>query len=243
MASHDLQEPLRKIRVFSERLYSSCEDTLNDEAKLCINRIQSSAERMQALIKDIFTFSKVSTEKKVFVLTDMNMLMQEVVAQLEGTVKEKNASIIIENLHSLYVNPVLIQPLFYNLISNAIKYSKPGVAPVVKIYSEDNQPQVSTILGETADAYCRIFIQDNGIGFEQKYSEQIFNMFTRLHHSSEYEGTGIGLALCKKIVEEHNGFISAISKVDEGSTFIVSLPMKANGTGSGMLKAYSSNLS
>ena len=241
MASHDLQEPLRKIRVFSERLYTSCSDLLDDEGKLCINRIQSSAERMQALIKDIFTFSKVSTEKKSFVLTDLNILVNEVLAQMESTVKEKNASIIVGDMHSLLVNPVLIQPLFYNLISNAIKYSKPGVSPIVKIYSEDSPRQSSVTLAGGPNTYCRIFIEDNGIGFEQKYSEQIFNMFTRLHHSSEYEGTGIGLALCKKIVEEHNGFISAISRVNEGSTFIISLPMQANGTGTGMVKSYASN--
>jgi signal transduction histidine kinase len=233
MASHDLQEPLRKIRVFSERLYSSFDGLLNDEAKLCINRIQSSAERMQALVKDIFTFSKVSTDKKSFVLTDMNMLVREVLTQMEGTLKEKSANIIVENLHSLFINPVLIQPLFYNLISNAIKYSKADTPPVVRIYSEDSSSQAAIGPSGTTNAYCRIFIEDNGIGFEQKYSEQIFNMFTRLHHSSEYEGTGIGLALCKKIVEEHNGFISAISRVNLGSTFIVSLPMLTNSLVSG----------
>ena len=225
MASHDLQEPLRKIRVFSERLYASCGHLLDAEAKLCINRIQGSAERMQALIKDIFTFAKVSSDKKSYVYTDMNLLVNEVMLQLDSTIKDKNATIVVDKLHSLYVNPVLIQPLFYNLISNAIKYAKLGVPPVVRIYSEESLPQATG--GALANACCRIFVEDNGIGFEQKYSEQIFNMFTRLHHSSEYEGTGIGLALCKKIVEEHNGFISAISKVNEGSTFIVSLPVKA----------------
>jgi signal transduction histidine kinase len=242
MASHDLQEPLRKIRVFSERLYSSCENLLDAEAKLCIDRIQSSAERMQALIKDILTFSKVSSNKKSFVLTDLNVLVNEVLLQMDGFVKERNATIVVDKLNSLFVNPVLIQPLFYNLINNAIKYSKPGVAPVVRIYAEDSSPLDDLPTAGSPIAYCRIFIEDNGIGFEQKYSEQIFDMFTRLHHSSEYEGTGIGLALCKKIVEEHNGFISAISKVDVGSTFIVSLPITANATGSGMLlKSYASN--
>src|ERR1700722_20124811 len=125
MASHDLQEPLRKIRVFSERLYSSFGDSINEESKFCLNRIQSSAERMQALIKDIFTFSKVSNEKKAFVVTDMNSLINDVLLQMEATLKEKDATVTVENLHPLYVNPTLIQPLFYNLISNAVKYSKP----------------------------------------------------------------------------------------------------------------------
>ena len=197
---------------------------------------------MQALIKDILTFSKVSSEKKSFALTDLNVLVNEVLSQMDVFVKEKNAIVVVDKLHSLFVNPVLIQPLFYNLINNALKYSKPGVEPVVRIYSEDSSAVDDLGTAGAPKAYCRIFIEDNGIGFEQKYSEQIFDMFTRLHHSSEYEGTGIGLALCKKIVEEHNGFISAISKVDEGSTFIVSLPITANGTGHGVLmKSYVPN--
>lgn len=226
MASHDLQEPLRKIRVFSERLYSSSENQLDDNTRFYITRIQSAAERMQALIRDIFTFAKVSNEKKTLVHTDMNALIKEVLTQMEITLKEKNATVEVGELHSLFVNPVLIQPLFSNLISNAVKYSKTDVRPAIRIYSEEGPVQDKN----TESSYCRIFIEDNGIGFDQKYSEQIFNMFTRLHHNSEYEGTGIGLALCKKIVEEHNGFISVRSKINEGSTFIVSLPMQLSST-------------
>ena len=171
----------------------------------------------------------------------MNLLVNEVITQMEGTLKEKNATVVVEELHSLNVNPNLIQPLFYNLISNAVKYSKPGVDPVIRIYSENNPAQgLVGSLGAQSN-YCRIFVEDKGIGFEQKYAEQIFNMFTRLHHNSEYEGTGIGLALCKKIVEEHNGFISAISKIDEGSTFIVSLPVVANGLVADQVKPQKSN--
>src|SRR6185295_1093312 len=112
---------------------------------------------------------------------------------------------------------VLIRPLFSNLIGNSLKYSRADVAPVIKVHAENN--------GAQGKKYCNIYVEDNGIGFEQQYKEEIFGMFSRLHGSAEYEGTGIGLALCKKIVEEHNGFISATSKVDEGSTFIVSLPL------------------
>jgi len=219
MASHDLQEPLRKIRTFSGRLSSSYDKVLDEEGKKYIDRIQNAAERMQTLINDILTFSKISLEKKPFVKSNLNILVNEVLEQLDEVVKKKEAKILIDKLPSLYVNPTLMQPLFHNLISNALKYSKDGERPVIKIHSNSNGPSAEGY------KYCRIFIEDNGIGFEQKYSEQIFNMFTRLHNHNEYEGTGIGLALCKKIVEDHKGFISAKSKVNEGSTFIVSLPL------------------
>ncbi|MDB5282334.1 MAG: hybrid sensor histidine kinase/response regulator [Bacteroidota bacterium] len=228
MASHDLQEPLRKIRMFSERLSAGYGEVLDEDGKRYIERIQNSAQRMQVLIKDILTFSKISSEKNLFVESDMNSILSDVLIQLEETVKEKQANIVIDKLPVLFLNPVLIQPLFYNLISNALKYSRKDAQPVIKIYSEFSQvSDENGIKKEAGNNYCRIFVQDNGIGFDQKYAEQIFAMFKRLHHDSEYQGTGIGLALCKKIVEEHNGFISAQSKLNEGSTFIVSLPLHA----------------
>ena len=126
----------------------------------------------------------------------------------------------------MYVNPVLIRPLFHNLISNSIKYSKKEVSPVIRISSDYEFSEAETENnGHGNNRFCRIIIEDNGIGFEQEYSEQIFGMFKRLHGKNQYHGTGIGLAICKKIAEEHNGYISAISKVNEGATFIVSLPM------------------
>jgi light-regulated signal transduction histidine kinase (bacteriophytochrome) len=224
MASHDLQEPLRKIRIFSDLLYVKYKDILDDDGKMNIVRIQGAAERMQSLIKDILTFSKITIEKGSFVKTSLNAVVDDVLTELEVMVREKNAKVIVDKLPSLHVNPGLIRPLFYNLISNALKYSKKNVSPVVNIKSESQQPSQDTKKPE--QKYCRIYIQDNGIGFDQKYSEEIFGMFKRLHLNTEYEGTGIGLALCKKIVEEHNGFISAKSKVNEGSTFIISLPVR-----------------
>ena len=225
MASHDLQEPLRKMLMFSDRLAHKYRNILDDEGKMFISRIQHAGERMQALIKDILLFSKTSIEKPVFVETNLNEILSEVLSEMENVIKEKNAIINAEPLSNLYVNPVLMRPLFHNLISNAIKYSKKDVQPLVKIYSEFSAGQNGPD-AEIRNRYCRIYIEDNGIGFDQKYSEQIFGMFKRLHLHSEFEGTGIGLALCKKIVEEHNGFITARSKVNEGSTFIISLPVQ-----------------
>lgn len=225
MSSHDLQEPLRKIRTFSDLLYSKYKDSLDDDAVKYLSRIQKSAERMQHLITDILEFSKVSHDDKSFVSTDLNVLIDEVVSDLKATVVQKNAKITISTLPSLEVKPGLIRPLFSNLIENALKYSKNLVAPEIHIYAEE--AKASNGAGSlNGKQYCKIFVQDNGIGFDQKYAEQIFDMFVRLHGKSEYEGTGIGLALCKQIVEKHEGYISALSKEDIGSTFIISLPVK-----------------
>lgn len=223
MASHDLQEPLRKIRMFSDRLYLKYEQLLDDDGKTNIHRIQKAAERMQNLITDILTFSKISVDKPAFVESDLNQLVGEVLTEMEEDLRSKKAKVIVDRLPMLNVNPSLIKPLFHNLIGNAVKYSKKDVDPLVKITS-DTLPQTN---GKTKDQkYCRIFIEDNGIGFDQKYAEEIFGMFKRLHHNTEFEGTGIGLALCKKIVEQHRGYISARSKINEGATFIVSIPVQ-----------------
>ncbi len=225
MASHDLQEPLRKILMFSDRLNHKYSNILDEEGKLFISRIQHAGERMQALIKDILLFSKTSLEKQSFIESDLNIVLSDVLGELESAIDEKNVLINVERLPSLYVNPVLMRPLFYNLIGNAIKYSRQGIRPLIKVYAEYSNGQSVQAGQEIRNKYCRIYIEDNGIGFDQKYSEQIFGMFKRLHRHSEFEGTGIGLALCKKIVEEHKGFITARSKVNEGSVFIISLPV------------------
>jgi signal transduction histidine kinase len=223
MASHDLQEPLRKIRMFSDRLFSKYENVFDEEAMMYMDRIQRAGERMQNLIRDILTFSKISLEKDSFEHSNLNMIMDEVLADLASVSEAKGANIQVDKLPELHVSPGLMRPLFNNLIGNALKYSKKELAPVIRIYADTITFESKKQTG-IPDKYWRIYIEDNGIGFEQKYAEQIFGMFKRLHSNSEFEGTGIGLTLCKKIVEEHNGFISANSKPGEGSTFIVSLP-------------------
>jgi len=225
MASHDLQEPLRKIRMYSDKLFSKYQDGFDEEGKMYLSRLQNSAERMQALIKDILTFSKMAIEKNTFENSDLNILLNEEMEEIETAVNEKNAIILIDPLPTLYVNPRLIKLLFNNLISNSLKYSKMNTRPVIRIYSETNLVDEAEKGKTKVDKYCRIFVEDNGIGFEQQYAEHIFGMFKRLHSNADFEGTGIGLALCKKIVDEHQGFISARSKVDEGSTFIISIPL------------------
>ncbi|MEI9954832.1 MAG: response regulator [Ferruginibacter sp.] len=224
MSSHDLQEPLRKIRTFNDLLYTKYKDKLDDEAVHYISRIQKAAERMQTLIKDILEFSKVANLKDRFIYTDLKVLVEEVVNDLEPVVLEKKAQININSLPCLDVNPGLMRPLFANLIGNALKYAKKDTAPVIDIDVQNSTETTNGHLGIEKKKMCRIVIKDNGIGFDQKYAEQIFEMFVRLHGNSEYEGTGIGLALCRQIVEKHNGFISALSKENEGSSFFISFP-------------------
>jgi len=225
MASHDLQAPLRKIRMFSDRLLSDHQKELDKDGQLYISRIQEVSKRMQDLINDILRFSKISGEKESFQEVDLNDVLKEVVSEMEGSIQEKKAEILLETLPVLPVSSALMGPLFSNLISNSLKYSKKEVPPAIHIRHE--MPPSGAMSGgkETDGRYCRIIIEDNGIGFDQKYAEQIFDMFRRLHPNAQYEGTGIGLALCKKIVEKHKGFISARSKPGEGAVFIVSLPL------------------
>ncbi|HEV2480902.1 MAG TPA: response regulator [Puia sp.] len=225
MASHDLQAPLRKIRMFSDRLLASSENSFGREGKLYLTRIQEVSKRMQDLINDILRFSKIAVEKQSFEEVDLNGVIEEVLSEMEPVIREKNAQVELDKLPMLPASTVLMGPLFSNLISNALKYSKKDENPRVRIRYEEG-PVQSTGNGKDAEIrFGRIYIEDNGIGFDQKYAEQIFDMFRRLHSNAEYEGTGIGLALCKKIVEMHHGYISALGKPGEGSVFIVSLPL------------------
>jgi signal transduction histidine kinase len=226
MASHDLQAPLRKVNMFSDRLIVKYADTFEDGAKSYLLRIQHECKRMQELINDILEFSKISVDKELFEDIDMNLLLKEVLGEMDSIVREKKATVKPESLPVIRANPILMRILFINLIGNALKYSDKNIPTVIQIHQELHQTGKNGKDKGSGSGYCRIYISDNGIGFDQKYAEEVFDMFRRLHPASEYEGTGIGLALCKKIVEKHDGFISARSVVGEGSTFIISFPLE-----------------
>jgi signal transduction histidine kinase len=226
MASHDLQEPLRKIRTFCDLLVTRCLEQIDDEGKLYIGRIENSAARMQRLIKDILTFSKVSEDTDEFAETDLNKVIQEILTEYKPEIEDKKALIDVKKIPSLLTKQGLMYPLFSNLISNALKYSKHQEPVQINIWSEICVTDKKNETPDLNNKYCRISIQDNGIGFEQKYAEQVFEMFKRLHAKKEYDGSGIGLTLCKKIVEQHNGFIAVRSEVGNGSTFMVTLPIR-----------------
>ena len=223
MASHDLQEPLRKIMVFSDKIMQKVNNDAETERYL--RKIVNSSNRMQTLINDLLSFSRQSMTTSDFIETDLNKLVKEAMSELEIEIEKTNAQVIVNELPVITAIPGLMRQLFYNLFSNAIKFRKDSVTPVIKITAEkipaESDLPVKRING---NVYYKISFTDNGIGFEEKYAEEIFMVFKRLHSHHEYEGTGVGLATCKKIVEKHNGAITVSSKPGEGSVFTIILP-------------------
>lgn len=213
VASHDLQEPLRKIQAFGDLLKSKHAAELDAQARDYIERMQSAAKRMQVLINDLLTFSRVTTKAQPFVPVDLNQIAHEVVKDLETRVQDVNGKIVIRDLPTISADPLQMRQLLQNLISNALKFHRAGIPPVVEIESQRDDRGTRTIT-----------VTDNGIGFEEKYADRIFTMFERLHARGKYDGTGIGLAICRKITERHGGQISAYSTPGEGSVFMVTLP-------------------
>ncbi|MDP4220738.1 MAG: response regulator [Bacteroidota bacterium] len=222
VASHDLQEPLRKIQMFGDLLKTKYQTSIDETGQYYIDRMQKGSQRLQTLIKDILTYSRLTGSSAFFSNTNLNTIISEILADFELKIKELGATFIVSDLPELYINPVQIRQLFQNIISNALKFSRKHVQPEIRITYDIGNPEAEEILDD--NQYCNISIQDNGIGFDESYLEQIFTLFKRLNDNSVYEGTGIGLAICKKIVEQHKGFIRATSKIDQGSTFIISLP-------------------
>ena len=225
VASHDLQEPLRKIQIFISRVTAKDMVNMSDTGKEYLFKIEASANRMRKLIDDLLLFSSTNKSEKVFGKSDLNLLLTNAKQELAQAIEEKNAVIQSAQLPVLKVIAFQIQQLFVNLIGNAIKYSRPGTSPVIIIESEvlevENYP---LFIKDTHKKYYKISFSDNGIGFEQQFSEKIFTLFSRLHQKTDYPGSGIGLSICKKIVENHDGFIIAEGKPDIGATFIVFLP-------------------
>ena len=223
VASHDLQEPLRKIQMYGNLLQTKYSNAIPNEGKYFIDRMQNGAERLQLLIRDILTYSRLTDNNVPFVKSNLNTIIGEILLDLELRIQEKGAKIFVSTLPELSVNPAQISQLFQNIISNALKFARKGVPPEIHITSEIGYAENE--LSPSKKKYCHISIRDNGIGFDESFLEQIFTLFKRLNDSSEYEGTGIGLAICKKIVEKHKGYIHAKSKLNEGATFIISLPL------------------
>ncbi|MBU0695059.1 MAG: PAS domain-containing protein [Bacteroidetes bacterium] len=225
VASHDLQEPLRKIRSFGDRLQNKYSGGLPEEGLDYIKRMQSASERMQTLIDDLLTFSRVTRTDEGYESVDLHDQIQKILEDLEFTIEKKNATIDLMVNHTISAIPGQIRQLFQNLISNAIKFTKEGVPPIVEIKSEILRGEVLSPNLEPNKDFCRIVVKDNGIGFDQQYADKIFELFQRLHTRNEYQGTGIGLAVCKKIVDKHGGLINVNSIQEEGTTFTIILPL------------------
>jgi PAS domain S-box-containing protein len=225
IASHDLQEPLRKIQTFSNRILDKGHEEFSPVIKDYFQRITAASKRMQNLIMSLLNYSRTNTAENIYVPTDLNKILEEVKNNLHEFLEEQMAAIETSDLPVLNVVPYQFSQLFSNMITNSVKYKKKDVNPVIKIsacMAEASEIQVEEALHY--NKYCKIIIADNGIGFEPQYAEKIFELFQRLHGRFEYEGTGIGLAICKKIVQNHHGFIKASGLPNIGSTFSIYIP-------------------
>jgi signal transduction histidine kinase len=219
VASHDLQEPLRKVMAFGDRLFDKYADALDDRGRDYLNRMQSATRRMQTLIQGLLSFSRVTTKAKPFEPVNLSMVVSEVASDLEARVEETGGRIEVSDLPVIDADPLQMRQLLQNLVGNALKFRKKDTAPEIKIHAE----AVTDDRGDPGEMY-RIIVEDNGIGFDQKYTDRIFGVFQRLHGRQEYEGSGIGLSICKRIVERHNGTITAESVPGEGTRFIITMP-------------------
>mgnify|MGYP003671589083 CR=1 FL=1 len=225
VASHDLQEPLRKIQTFASRILETEFDRLSEKGKDYFSRMRASSTRMQQLISDLIAFSGANSAERHFELVDMNVLMNRLLDQLKEEIEHSGTTILVEKLPELLVIPYQMEQLFMNLLVNSMKFTEKGVQPIVEIAVTNVSLETKTnlTLPINKSYYC-FAVEDNGIGFEAEYRDRIFQVFQRLHNRDTYEGTGIGLAICKKIVDNHAGKIVAFSELGKGARFEIYLP-------------------
>lgn len=225
IVSHDLQEPLRKIQMFISRLEEKEFELLSQQGKEYFEKVRTTANRMQTLLMDLVNYSRTIKGDKIFIETDFNTVVKEVLLDLSSNIEEKKAVIHVSDLPSIKVIPFQIKQLFINLVSNSLKYCKDDVPPQINISSNEiTDEEVFEYKIANKDDYYKIVIEDNGIGFKQEYSEKIFLLFKRLETDPKYAGTGLGLAICNRIVDNHKGFIKVKSSPNEGAKFYVFLP-------------------
>jgi len=229
IASHDLQGPLRKIQIFISRIIEKEKDNLSESGKDYLKMVQDSAQRMQALIQDLLAYSNTNTEERKFENTDLRKIIEEVKVDLREELNDKHAILEASDLHEAYIIPFQFRQIMQNLISNALKFFNPEQPPHIIIKSEIAiSTEFTNVKLSPQKRYCHISISDNGIGFNPEYKEKIFEVFYRLPNRTEYKGTGIGLAIVKKIVENHGGIITASSIVNKGTTFDIYIPASQN---------------
>lgn len=226
IASHDLQEPLRKIQTFGNRLKDKYGQELTEQGRDYLERMQNAAERMQTLIDDLLVLSRVTTKAQPFVQVNLNQITQEVLSDLEVRIQQCGECLTVSELLTIDADPVQMRQLLQNLISNALKFHHNESPQRIKVYSQNLENAELPTGGSPALEWFQLIVEDNGIGFDEKYLDRIFNVFQRLHTRSEYEGTGMGLAICRKIAERHGGSITGKSTLGQGSKFIVTLPKK-----------------
>lgn len=229
VASHDLQEPLRKIQTFISRLIQTDSQLLSSNGQQYLLKIQDSTERMRSLIDDLLQFSRTNKSEKVFEKINFNELLENSKQELAQIIETKEATLNSNNLPETFAIPFQIQQLFTNLINNSLKYSREGITPIITINNSIVAAEDENLLSKTDKSkYYKITFEDNGIGFDNEYAEKIFILFNRLHNKDKYSGTGIGLSICKKITDNHKGHIFANGKPNEGSSFTIYLPLNEN---------------
>jgi two-component system CheB/CheR fusion protein len=226
VASHDLQEPLRKIHMFSKLIRDKHTQIMPADALQYLEKIMQASGRMKSIITNVLNFSRLSAEDNNYELVDVDELVGDIKDDLEVLIRERNAIIEVDSQCRLEAIPGQFRQVFQNLISNSLKFARPGIPPVIKISAEPVSELSAEADLDQNGSYCRISVSDNGIGFDEKFKENIFALFHRLHSKDSYEGTGIGLAIVKKIIEKHHGLITASSVAGEGSTFVLVLPTK-----------------
>ncbi|MGB5963711.1 MAG: response regulator [Coleofasciculaceae cyanobacterium] len=224
IASHDLQEPLRKIQTFGNRLKSKYAEELTDQGLDYLERMQNAAERMQNLIDDLLSLSRVTTKAQPFVRVNLNQITQDVLSDLEVRIQQCGECVTVSELPTIDADPVQMRQLLQNLISNALKFYHGTEPQAIKVYSQNLESEEIPTTDSSTIEWFQLIVEDNGIGFDEKYLDRIFNVFQRLHTRSEYEGTGMGLAICRKIAERHGGSITGKSTLGQGAKFIVTLP-------------------
>ncbi|HEY6143182.1 MAG TPA: ATP-binding protein, partial [Flavobacterium sp.] len=226
VASHDLQEPLRKIQTFISRIDDKDKEKMSDAGKEYLSRMESASNRMRVLINDLLQYSKANRSENDLTTINLNEILSDSLIELSQNIEDKKAVVNYTKLPLINGIPFQMQQLFSNLLSNSLKYSKENSSPIIDISYIEIIAKTEAVLKERSlKKYYKINFTDNGIGFEQEYAEKIFLLFNRLHGKTEYQGTGVGLAICKKIVENHKGYIFANSKPDQGTTFSIYLPV------------------
>jgi len=216
-----LQEPLRKIQIFAGQILATEYENLSENAKEYFGRMQISATRMQALIQDLLAFSRLSTSERIYELTFLKKIVDEVTEEFKESIEEKNAAVTTGEMCEVNIIPFQFRQLMHNLISNALKFSKQDVPLRIMIESKIVSGSDSPL---NSSKTCHITVTDNGIGFKKQYAEKIFEVFQKLHVKEKYAGTGIGLAIVKKIVENHNGMVTAESELGKGTRFNIYIP-------------------
>ncbi|MFN0119417.1 MAG: sensor histidine kinase [Blastocatellia bacterium] len=243
VASHDLQEPLRKVQAFADRLGAGYADVLGATGKDYLERMRNAARRMQTLVNDMLTLSRVTTQGREFTPVELSGVVRGVVSDLEIAIEQSGGQVENDAIPVIDADPAQMRQMLQNLIGNSLKFQRPDIPPVVRVSARVHQEETAAGAAPEGEGrlFCELRVADNGIGFDEKYLDRIFTVFQRLHTRDKYEGTGVGLSVCRRIAERHGGTITAESAPDQGAVFIVTLPLRHGSAGRPLTKTAREN--